>query len=59
MKTLAAIFHSVRRWFWSEFGPDPEEGQCIDCGKELTQDEAFHYLVCCERCEALALPEDR
>lgn len=48
---LGAMAHAIRRWLWKAFGRTATETQCIDCGRELTRDEAFHYICTCERCE--------
>jgi len=42
----------ARRWLWRKFGT-PSETQCHGCGREMTRDEAFHYVTHCERCEGL------
>jgi len=53
---FAAIWHSIRRWAWQEFGPtQASETQCVGCGKELTRDEAHYYIVNCERCEGISM----
>jgi len=52
---FGAIWHAIRRWAWQEFGPvHADEGQCMDCGRELTRDEEIHYICTCERCEVIA-----
>jgi hypothetical protein len=57
---LRTFAHSLRRWAWQEFGPlEPGDGQCMDCGKDQTPDEEFHYIATCARCEAIASKEIR
>ena len=59
MKTLAAVIHSIRRWWWRLLCLDPREDQCMDCGRELTREEEYYCCCTCTRCEALLQLEDR
>jgi hypothetical protein len=42
----------VRRWAWQKWGTQSDT-QCHFCGRELTPDEAHHYIFNCERCEGI------
>lgn len=49
-----AIAHAIRRWLWRRRAKEASNTQCVDCGKEMTRDEIFHYVCTCERCEGIA-----
>jgi hypothetical protein len=54
----ARIRHALRRWWWNlrrRLGAQPKaRGTCMDCGDELTPDEAYYYGHTCEMCEAIS-----
>jgi hypothetical protein len=49
--------HLVRRFFWRLLDRDKPSprGTCMDCGDELTPDEAKYYEHTCEMCEGIRL----
>jgi hypothetical protein len=46
----------IRRALWRRFGT-PSDTQCHGCGREMTREEAYHYISHCERCEGIAWAE--